>query len=209
MPRMTPKPLRRIDGASRRVRILETATELFSRAGYAGATMKELARACAITEPALYRYFPSKESLYGAVLGSVKTRIDVAAFLRELEQSDDLSEVLSGLARFIISQYTKYNELSRLLLQCSLEGHPQAEQAFTDLRRPFVDFLARKLRRLRRRGVIRNVNPIITARCFVGMVMDCALCQQLWQRVQGKAFKPEVVIANNIPIYVNGLIRRK
>ena len=209
MPGATRKTPRRISSDLRRAGILDAATDLFSRRGFAGATMKQLAKACGITEPALYRYYSSKEELYAAVLGSVKTRIDVEAFLSELEESDDLSEILSGLAEFIVSRYTQRRELSRLLLRCSLDGHSQTGQAFNDLRRPFVDFLARKLRLLQRRGVIRNVHPVITARCFIGMVMDCALSQHLWPHLQGALYAPARIVANNVPIYVSGLIRKE
>ena len=40
----------------------------FATSGFRGTTTRELAARVGITEAALYRYFPSKEALYGAII---------------------------------------------------------------------------------------------------------------------------------------------
>jgi AcrR family transcriptional regulator len=47
-----------------REHLLRLAIRLFAERGYNGLTMRDLAEACAVTAPAFYYYFPSKESLY-------------------------------------------------------------------------------------------------------------------------------------------------
>src|SRR5579864_6773493 len=44
--------------------IVLAALPLFARQGYAETTTKELARAAGVSEPLLYKHFPSKEALY-------------------------------------------------------------------------------------------------------------------------------------------------
>ncbi len=50
--------------------IIEKSFELFSKYGYEGATLDELAKVCGITKPAIYYYFKDKASLYEAVVCS-------------------------------------------------------------------------------------------------------------------------------------------
>jgi AcrR family transcriptional regulator len=50
------------DGVGRRHELYARAAPIFRRHGYAGTTMKALARACELSIPALYRYFPSKKA---------------------------------------------------------------------------------------------------------------------------------------------------
>src|SRR5512147_1727568 len=47
-----------------RERLLEVATQLFARRGYAATTTREIVAAASVTKPVLYYYFQSKEGLY-------------------------------------------------------------------------------------------------------------------------------------------------
>src|SRR5215510_13159753 len=58
----------RTAGEERRQRILVEATRCFAARGFAGTTTRELAAGAGVTEAALYRYFPSKEALYSALI---------------------------------------------------------------------------------------------------------------------------------------------
>ena len=48
----------------RKLAIVKAALPLFARKGFAETTTKELARAAKVSEPLLYKHFPSKEALY-------------------------------------------------------------------------------------------------------------------------------------------------
>ena len=65
----------RLPAAERRDEILRTAFPLFARRGYEGTTTRELAIAAGVTEPILYRHFPSKEALFAAVFDAAERRI--------------------------------------------------------------------------------------------------------------------------------------
>jgi AcrR family transcriptional regulator len=203
------KKRKRLSSEARSDQIVERATRLFAQHGYSGVAMKEIARKCSVTEPALYRYFASKTALYREVVLSLRRRLEVQEKLAEIGKSDDVELVLSSLARTILEGYAKHPELSRILIQCSLNRHPMCAQAFRDLRGPFVAFLGGKLAELVRSGKIRPIQPEVTARGFVGMVMDCHLSAELWGRIQGRSFGREETIRNNVSIYVDGLAPRK
>ena len=59
----------------RKTQILTEATRLFSEYGYDKVTIKTLAEACGITEPALYRHYKSKDDIYDTVLDSLEERL--------------------------------------------------------------------------------------------------------------------------------------
>ncbi len=50
--------------SDRKAAIVKAALPLFARQGFARTTTKDLARAAGVSEPLLYRHFPSKEALY-------------------------------------------------------------------------------------------------------------------------------------------------
>jgi AcrR family transcriptional regulator len=60
--------IKRMDAADRRTAIVEIATPLFARRGFAGTTTKEIAEAAGVSEALLFRHFPTKAALYEEIL---------------------------------------------------------------------------------------------------------------------------------------------
>ena len=58
----------RMPAAQRRTQLMDVAMRVFSREGYHGATMADVADAAGVTKPVLYQHFPSKRDLYLALL---------------------------------------------------------------------------------------------------------------------------------------------
>ena len=63
----------RLDPATRRQQILDAAIAYFAEAGF-GVQTRELTRRIGVSQPLLYRYFPSKQDLIQAVFDSVFLR---------------------------------------------------------------------------------------------------------------------------------------
>src|SRR5713226_8711821 len=57
----------RLDNQGRRRGIVEAAVPLFARKGFAGTTTKEIAEAAEVSEALLFKHFPTKAALYGAI----------------------------------------------------------------------------------------------------------------------------------------------
>src|ERR1035437_1511934 len=58
----------RLPAGDRRLQLVETALDFFSRKGFGGTTTKEIAAAAGVTEAIIFRHFPTKQDLYNAVL---------------------------------------------------------------------------------------------------------------------------------------------
>src|SRR3972149_4316194 len=59
----------RLSSEDRREAIVEAVKGVFAEKGFDGTTTRELANAAGVSEALLYKHFPSKESLYAALLG--------------------------------------------------------------------------------------------------------------------------------------------
>ena len=73
MPR--PAPPRTQRGRDSRLRVLDTAIELFAAHGFAAVTMRALGDAAGLDNSSLYRHFPSKTELANAVLDRVTAEL--------------------------------------------------------------------------------------------------------------------------------------
>lgn len=94
----------RMPGKDRKAAIVMAALPLFARKGFAETTTKDVARAAGVSEPLLYRHFPSKEALYLEIQDYICRDTDpVVKRLSELEPSaSTLVHLLYYMLRVII-----------------------------------------------------------------------------------------------------------
>lgn len=69
--RMGRPPTDEVAHGERRLEIIRTALDLFSRRGYAAVSLGQIAEGVGVTKSALYNHFASKEALYAAVLSNL------------------------------------------------------------------------------------------------------------------------------------------
>src|SRR5581483_2609853 len=98
----------RLPARGRRRRILDAGLAVVARHGYAALTTARLAQMAGVTEPILYRHFPSKRALLRALLDDVISRM-MAAFH---QLSDGESDPVAALRR-ICEAYPRLSEQYR------------------------------------------------------------------------------------------------
>jgi AcrR family transcriptional regulator len=95
--RSATRPERGTRPANRRQLIVDAATDLFSRKGYAAVGMGDVAEAVAIGPSALYRHFRGKQDLLAAVVGDALSTLDDAITVAENERSSDVAATLATI----------------------------------------------------------------------------------------------------------------
>ena len=123
---MTALPRRQQNRLTRERQILDAALTVFAASGYSGTTMDAVAAEAGVTKPTLYSYFPSKESLFQAMmLGKRDLMLDVFEHTSDKGMVADLlafawayadtvmrPDMLS-LARLIIGEVGRFPEIGR------------------------------------------------------------------------------------------------
>ncbi len=193
---------------NRRLEILEKAAPIFAQHGYEGTAIRSIAMACDITEAAIYRHFEHKADLYGEVIRFKARQHDLRGDLFESVGGRTIEEILTAVAHHILALADRDPELVRLMFSSSLEADHATATLFQEIRAPYIEFLSGQITDRIVTGELRDVEPYITSRCFVGMVMDCALHSGVWSRLTGVAFEAETVVCNNVPIFARGLLKK-
>src|SRR5262245_50836924 len=124
-------PARRLPADERRAQILREAAELFGSRGFKGTTTRDVAQRVGLTEAALYRYFPSKEAMYAAILDQRMAAPELLESLQPLIAAGDDRGVFTELALVLLRSVGADPSILRLLLYSALEGH--------ELARPFQE----------------------------------------------------------------------
>jgi AcrR family transcriptional regulator len=94
----------RLSAEARKEAIVEAVQDVFAEKGFDGTTTRELAKAAGVSEALLYKHFPSKESLYAAMLDGCSKGPTFAEASRILEL-DASTSTLVVMVHFMISHY--------------------------------------------------------------------------------------------------------
>ena len=89
---------RRLPAAQRKAQILDKAAIIFARKGYAGATTREIAAACRVSEGVIYQHFRTKEDLFQQSLERKIAEHDIEGFLAGIPESLPLLERFTLMA---------------------------------------------------------------------------------------------------------------
>lgn len=165
----------------RREQILRAATEVFSRNGFEGTTLRQLARRAGISEATIYQHFPSKEALYDAILEKkIGERKHLFYPLEAAAAKQDLT-VLTTIVGNFLQQQSLDNSFMRMLLFSALEGHELSRKFVDGPLQDFFDFLGGYLESRMEQGVFKPVGGQVAARLLIGMVFYFMLLREVYQ----------------------------
>ena len=112
---------RRSKGERTAERILDAAEALFAERGYAGTTLRDVATEVGLRTPSLYNHFPSKDSLYAAVLErGIRPVFEVMSEVVVARQGADRD--LGGLVERVMTLVAQHPNVPRLIQHETLAG---------------------------------------------------------------------------------------
>jgi AcrR family transcriptional regulator len=191
---------RRLSAPDRRVAILDAALEIFSRSGYHGASIDEIAQQAGISKALIYEHFPSKKDLHASLLerhvqdiferlaqtaatpepGEVRLRRGVEAFLEWSETHPDAFRLLfrDTFEVDVAEVLRRLQQQATFAIAGLMASEPIAEvhnDVSEDTRRLAVEIFAQQLS-----GAVQSLaiwwreNPQVERSFVVDCVMDFA-----------------------------------
>lgn len=201
-----PAITKRLTGQRRRRQILREAMECFAECGFSGTTTRALAERVGISEAALYRYFPSKESLYTAIIDEKMAAADVIEILRPAAARRDDRAFFGELAREIFARVEADPAFLRILLFTALEGHALAEPFFITRVQRLREFVTEYVRGRIHDGAFREIDPVIAGRAFLGMIFDHLNVRLVFRQTNVYAQPLEEVAETFVSIFLGGVL---
>ena len=154
-----------------RERLLDVALELFAQHGFAGTSMRALARAAGLRESSIYNHFAGKDDLYKAVIG----QWGPAEFVQRLKSedykalSDDPRAFFRLCGQHLVERWMDPRE--HLFMSMIMKENPDSPglRSFNlALFRDEIDLLAEYLRGFTAEFGLIAPDPVETARMFTG-----------------------------------------
>lgn len=174
-------------GEERRQQIVRIAMKLFSQRGFRGTTTKEIAHAAGVSEAMVFRHFATKEDLYAAILDDKACAGDMVemceAMAGAVARGDDRA-VFESLANAMLHHHEQDPEFLRLLLYSALEGHQLFEMFWNKNVREMAQALCTYIRERQKTGALRDIEPMVAGRAFIGMVAYHAMVTMLFDKAR-------------------------
>jgi AcrR family transcriptional regulator len=198
----------RLSAPDRRKKLLTAALELFAQQGYRGTTTRAIARQAGISEALLFRHFPTKEELYWSVLEEqCAVRNGRERLNAILAGGADDAETFTAIAEDILSRNFADSRLYRLLLFSALENHELSDRFFRTYISDYYETVAAHIRDRIRAGRFRsNLDPLLSARLFIGMSLHYFLVQELFGGSQRQHFDLKQVCRTVTAIWLGGVL---
>jgi AcrR family transcriptional regulator len=161
----------RLSAEERRADVLDTACQIFSKAGYQGATTAEIARASGVSEPILYRHFSSKRELYLACLSEAWVECR-AMWEATIADEPDPGLWIGAMGRSYLAAKDKRGYIANLWVQALTEASedPEIRRFIRRHMREVHQFVAAVVRRAQEAGgVIPERDPDAEAWIFIAV----------------------------------------
>jgi len=153
----------------RRRRVLEAALDIFTRDGYGGTLVDDVAQAAETSKGGVYFHFPSKQALYLGILDeAARLLLDRA----ERAMADEQDPIARGDAalRAVLKTFGGHRKLARLLLVDALGAGHEFNAKMAELHEAFAGLIKRQLDEAVALGTLPPLDTEIVSTAWYGAV---------------------------------------
>lgn len=188
--------------------IIRAALEVFSERGFRSATMEEVARAAGITKGTIYLYFSSKEDLFLAVVRAhLQQAFDLLPSIT-FQPGDDPEVVTRRVGKAFLDVLMTPDVAKVVSLVIAEVNHlPALEQLYKEEILPKANMQLASLIGLgAEMGLVRQVDPVIAARCLFGMFFVFVITQEIFGAKEVTPMETEAIVDTIVNIYFRGML---
>jgi AcrR family transcriptional regulator len=205
MPRLS-TTAREVRTGERRGQILHAALDVFSRRGFHGATIREIAATAGLAEGTIYLYFPSKQDVLRGVIGLIVDGGAPPDFRDAAAQGDEA--FITAFVRGRLDTLARHASFIRLLVHEADLHEDLRHELFRRLHDPFVNRFRAYLDARIAAGAFRPVNTDVAASICFRMVMSYLMTQHVLG-FAGVHYGEDEYLREMVALMLRGLIARK
>ena len=167
----------RLKKIQRRAQILEAAKELFVEKGYHATKTKDIARACGVTEPVIYKHFDSKDELFLEVISSIAGEtLNEFSFDRAVDTEHILTSFVLNRAEKVDANFALFKRLLGEVLENEKIRRDYYSKYLPRLANPVIAYLET----LKDQGYIKKeVSSKVIALGLLGILLVASLAKNL------------------------------
>ncbi len=191
---------------STREKILETALKLFSQKGYLGATTKEIAKEAGIAEVTLFRYFPSKEALFGEVINTYSFFPALKELLEKIKEEPH-EKALKIIAHEFIKVLESKKDLIKIM-HSEMQRYPEEIKViYENIIENTINLLSEYFKNLQQKDFLRKFDSVFAARAFLGMFFSYFYAKEIGKCLNLKKEDTKEIVDAYVDIFLRGMLK--
>ncbi|MDX9872013.1 MAG: helix-turn-helix domain-containing protein [Clostridia bacterium] len=190
----------------RRKQILAAATKLFVEKGYHTTRTKDIAQACAVTEPVIYKHFSSKEELFLEVIASIAGEtFNNISFDSANDTEDILTSFVLNKAESINNNFSLFKRLLSELMDNERIRRDYYDKFLPRLAHPLIFYLDQ----LKEQKMIKEeTSSKVILLGLAGIMMIGSLAKNLEEKSAYADIDSRELYRQMMHIYLHGLLQK-
>jgi len=203
--KITDKAKRKELTQMRQKQILDIATEVFSKKGFASTQVDEIANLAGLGKGTVYRYFKDKENLFLSVVDrGIENLKDLVleAMAKEKEPLDKIKKVIEVYLKF----FEKHSDLIRIFIHEQSEFQKRIQKRYYQHYYEHVNKLEEVFKKAQALGLIKKkINPRLTIAILTDMLNSFIYTWQL----TGQKYSLSESVTLITEVYFTGILEQK
>jgi AcrR family transcriptional regulator len=179
-------------GDETRARIVQAALEAFAEHGFAGSSVRDIAKSASIRVSTLYHYFPSKDALYREVQARVHDELN-AIVAEEIARGLAIGDLTRAIVGRTFDYYLENRACLQLWCRAAVEPTP-SDQESSEHRAHWLAFIEETLGPARARGDVKAIDPAHLMVTVDALIHWHVVSEPTYRDLLGRGFEdPELV----------------
>ncbi len=154
----------------RKEEMLDIAIKIIDRDGFSALSMKRVGELTGITEPAVYRYFKSKENLINEIFKKI-----VSIHEEILNKYKNTKNELLKIEEILLSQleyYESNREITSIIFSSDAFSYsPTIKEKVTAIMKERERLMTSLIKRAQARGLVKRIDPSHITKMIAGAIM--------------------------------------
>jgi AcrR family transcriptional regulator len=175
----------------RKKQILNAALSVFSRRGFDGATIPDIAQEAGVAVGTIYNYYQSKRELFIAVIQNLIFTTPLLSLFEKISANN-----FPATFKDILQDRLDLSESSNMTRLISLMGEIQRDPKLKAM------YLEQLIQPMRESGKIRRLEPAVIVRAIGGMIIGIIILKSLEGEASPLSWLPQEKAADNLVSFV-------
>lgn len=164
-------PTEQVRAQQRQQRILDAALRVFSKRGYRGTQVEEIAVASRTSKGGVYFHFPGKQTLFLALLDRTAARLLAKIEEAAGSQTDPIAKADVALLT-VLRTFTKHRALAAFFMVEALGAGREFHQRLLEINEAFIAIIRLHLDEAIEQGAIAPIDTEVAARAWFGALHE-------------------------------------
>ncbi|MBU5593380.1 TetR/AcrR family transcriptional regulator [Clostridium sp. MSJ-4] len=157
--------------------IFEASIKIFSKKGYEGATMDDIAATAGVAKGTLYYHFKSKEEIFNYIIKE-GMHIIKEDMVEETEKEDNAILKLRTLCRIQLESVYKYRDFFKVVMS-QIWGQEIRQLELREALSDYISTIEIYLKEASEKGVLKKGDSSFMAHLFLGILMSASMYELL------------------------------